>query len=93
MTLDKTIQHHIEEARELKSSLSDFPKECFTQCEIEEIVTQAQEHDQLAIWLTKLDEARKIIWDTSLEDACKIMKLRNLIDYDLGKRAMYGKTD
>lgn len=30
----------------------------------------------------KIDEARKVIWDTSLTDACKIIELRKLIDYE-----------
>lgn len=39
----------------------------------------------------KIDEARKVIWDTSLPDACKVMKLRKLIDYECGAEMKGGE--
>ena len=57
--LEYAIVHAKEVARELKSSLSDFPRECFTQSEIDEIVRQVQEHEKLAEWLTELAERRE----------------------------------
>ena len=82
MTLDEAIKHCEEKAEELREQPFKEKMDIEDVASCEEC---AEEHEQLAEWLTKLDEARKIIWDTSLEDACKIMKLRNLIDCDLGK--------
>ena len=58
-TLDEAIAHAKEVAKELKSSLSDYPRDCFTQSEIDEIVRQVQEHEQLAAWLEELAERRE----------------------------------
>ena len=93
MTLDEAIKHCEENAEELRNDAETLKRERAMDFQILERIECAKEQEQLAIWLTKLDEARKIIWDTSLEDACKIMKLRKLIDYDLGKRATNDKTD
>ena len=41
----------------------------------------------------KIDEARKVIWDTSLPDACKVMTLRKLIDYECGAKMKGGKEE
>ena len=94
--LEEAIAHCKEKAEELRQKAgfeTDYLCYMMSDSERTECLECANEHEQLADWLTKLDEARKIIWDTSLEDACKIMKLRNLIDYDLGREATNDKTN
>ena len=63
------------------SSGADFDVGNIDLTEYNDCLECAKDHEQLAEWLTELQEARKIIWDTSLNDACKIIELRKLIDY------------
>lgn len=82
-TLDEAIKNCKEKAKELKSSLSDFPRECFTQSEIDEIVTQTQEHEQLAEWLKELKALKeRPQGDIRWTDKLSVKSNGDIIDFE-----------